>query len=162
MNKKQLSSYIAKLKNDIQFNFDKDGYIAPAFLLINNKFEIETLSGAVETYEAKEFLSQYIIPAAVQKMNASVIITISEAWIKEFDKNDSVKLNKSIREYDDKIEIVLLNIETSEEIITYMWKIIREDDKQTKLKLFKESTLKYPNVVGRYTNFLHSIQANMN
>ena len=143
-------------------DFDKDGYIAPVFLLINNKFEIETLSGAVETYEAKEFLSQYIIPAAVKKMNASVIITISEAWIKEFDKKDSVKLNKAVSEYDDKIEIVLLNVETSEETITCTWKIIREDDKQTKLKLFKESTLKYPNVVGRYTNFLHSIQANMN
>jgi hypothetical protein len=95
-------------------------------------------------------------------VRSPVIITISEAWIKEFDKKDSVKLNKAVSEYDDKIEIVLLNVETSEETITCTWKIIREDDKQTKLKLFKESTLKYPNVVGRYTNFLHSIQANMN
>ncbi len=165
MNKADLNTYIEKIKNDIKFNFDKDGYVAPAFLFINDDFEIQAMSGATKNVKAKEFLTQYIIPAAILKMKASVIVTISEAWIKEFDEEEvkNVDLSKkAVSEYDDKIEIVMLNVEDINETTTILWKIIRPENGTPYLQEYKTTVGKYPDIQGQYTNFLHSVQANQN
>jgi len=165
MKKDELNTFIEKLKTDIQFNFDKDEFIAPVFLFINNDFEIQVLNGNVETLEAKELLTSYVIPTKKKKIKASVIITISEAWIKEFSKEEAKKVDltkKAVSEYDDKIEIVMLNIETANETTTIAWKIVRPENEKPYLEDYKTNVSKYPDIQGRYTNFLHAIQANQN
>ena len=162
MTQKTLEEYIDVLKTQIEYNFKTDAEIVPVFLLLNNDFEIFPVQANPDNDSQKAFMAQYILPSLIQKNNVSVVITISEVWMKMFDKDSDYDPSKKVSDYADRIEAVMLNVETLEKTTTFIWEIKRPKDKKPYLEFKNVSDAKYPQIKGQYTNFLHSITSQLN
>jgi hypothetical protein len=161
MNKEDLKGYIEHLKESINDNFNKDAFISPTILFLDKDFNIAALPYAIESPEAKELLTKYVIPATIEKHKAEVVITISEAWMKEFNKNEKFG-DKEIHDYNDKVEVVILSIETFDEVEVHVYEIKRPENKVPYLE-FKTSKIdKYPNIQGQFVNFLRMSKVKWN
>ena len=161
MNKEDLKGYIEHLKKSINDNFNKDYFISPTLLFVDKHFNIVALPYAFETLESKELLTKYVIPATIKTHNAEVVITISEAWMKNFNKNEKSEI-KAIHEYNDKVEVVILSIETFDEVEVHVYEIKRPENKVPYLELKTSKIDKYPNIQGQFVNFLRMSKAKWN
>ena len=76
---------------------------------------------------------------AITLIKPVAIAFVSEAWMIKRDVNDGIDIDKRVSEYDDKQEIVMVQIETYKDTSLTIYEMIR-NGKSIKLKLNEEQT----------------------
>lgn len=139
----------------VEANFAKDKELAPMLFLFDTTNGLGMMPIPANSDAQKDILVDTIIPAVIKQTNAQMIATVNEAWMRTQTPNTPVDHSIPVRDHKDKIEIIMMTIETRVNTEMVVWNIIRPDNKEPYIELNETAnSAKGAQVKGRYANLL--------
>lgn len=137
----------------VEANFINDKELTPVLFMATADDNIGMMPIPSNSPESKSVLIELIIPAAIEHSNANMIATVNEAWMRTQSPTKPVDTSVPVSEHPDKIEIVMVTIETKVTTEMVIWKIKRPEGADPYLEL-DEKLGNNTNVAGRFANLL--------
>lgn len=139
----------------VEANFAKDKELSPVLFMVDGEDGLGIMPIPADSDAQKEMLVTAVIPAVIKKYNAQMIATVNEAWMRTQKTDSPIDHSVPVRDHKDKIEIVMMTIETKVQTEMIIWDIVRPENKEPYIKINDTvNSSKGAQVKGRYANLL--------
>lgn len=138
----------------VEGNFKNDKKVDSFLFMAAHDGKISAMPIPTQSDQAKEVLTTMVIPTAIKKTGATMIATVNEAWMRVQNPTEKVNHSIPVRDHADKVEIVMVTIETKLSTEMLLWKIRRPEGADPYLEFDKETSNNTTQIGGRFANIL--------
>lgn len=151
----ELQDFKAMVIKGVETNFNKDKELSPMLFVVDHKNGLALMPMPAGSEAQKDLLTTVIIPSVIKQTNAQMIATVNEAWMRTQQADKPVDTSIPVRDHADKVEIVMMTIETKVHTEMVIWEIVRPENKDPYLRLNdKVANSNGAQIKGRYANLL--------